>query len=312
MKVAAIMNDQDTGLVDTRFASANLIDTREVAGGCFCCRFSELLEAADDLRAFQPDVMFAEPVGSCIDLSATIVQPLKAFHRGSYRVAPLTVILDPHLADQVYNGRADPDTDYLFRKQIDEADILCATKSDLYEAPRLPIDFLLSARTGRNVERWLDEVMSGSRVAGSQLLQVDYSRYAEAEAAMGWLNLHAQIRLSSPASPAVLAGPLLEDIESRLTSIVHLKIFAQAHSGFIKASITNGSAPEIDGDLLADPALEHELAINLRAIADPQQLLEIVSAALNRIAGRVTITHQRSFRPDAPKPEHRFAAVFQP
>jgi hypothetical protein len=318
MKVAAIMNDQDTGLVDTRFASANLINTREVAGGCFCCRFSELIEAADDLRSFQPDVIFAEPVGSCIDLSATILQPLKAFHRGSYRIAPLTVIFDPSLADEVYSGRADPDTDYLVRKQIDEADILCSTKSDLYGPSKLPpaTDFSLSAKTGRNVELWLEEVMRGSRVAGSQLLQVDYSRYGEAEAAMGWLNLHAQIRLTSPASPALLAGPLMEDIESGLTSaglsLAHLKIFAQAPSGFIKASISNGSASQADGDLLADPALEHELAINLRAIADPEQLSEIVSVALSRIDGRVTITHQRSFRPTAPKPEHRFPAVFKP
>jgi hypothetical protein len=318
LRVAAIMNDQDTGLVDTSFTTANQIDTREVAGGCFCCRFSELLEAADELRAHQPDVIFAEPVGSCIDLSATIIQPLKAYHRGTYRLAPLTVLFDPNLAAEVYAGNASSDLDYLFRNQIDEADILCSTKSDLYSAPPLPfpIDFSLSAKTAEGVEAWLTEILSGNRIAGCQLLQVDYSRYADAEAALGWLNLHAQIRLASPASPAVFAGPLLEDIENRLTSagirIAHLKVFDQTSSGFVKASISNGSVPQADGDLLADPACNHELAINLRAIADPDQLSEIVSAVLGQIDGRVDIGHQSSFRPAPPKPEHRFPSVFQP
>src|SRR6476646_1472867 len=71
LRVAAIMNDQDSGLVDTKFAEMERMDAREVAGGCFCCRFSDLLDAADQLTAYRPDVIFAEPVGSCIDLSAT-------------------------------------------------------------------------------------------------------------------------------------------------------------------------------------------------------------------------------------------------
>jgi hypothetical protein len=276
------------------------------------------MEAADDLRIHQPDVIFAEPVGSCIDLSATIIQPLKAYHRGTYRLAPLSVQFDPNMAAQVYAGSADADLDYLFRNQMDEADILCATKSDLYTAPQLPfpVDFSLSAKTGQGVEEWLAEILSGNRIAGSQLLQVDYSRYADAEAALGWLNLHARIKLTKPLSPAVLTGPLLEGLESRLTSlgihIAHLKVFDQAHSGFIKASISNGSLPQADGDLVADPAVDHELAINLRAIADPARLIEIVSAAMSQVDGQVDIRHQSSFRPAPPKPEHRFPSVFQP
>src|ERR1700690_929168 len=74
-KVALIMNDQDGELVDTRYARSEHFETAEVTGGCFCCRFSDLLDRAKELRALNPDVIFAEPVGSCIDLSATILQP---------------------------------------------------------------------------------------------------------------------------------------------------------------------------------------------------------------------------------------------
>ena len=39
VRVAVITNDQDGGLVDTQVTQARAIPTREVAGGCFCCRF---------------------------------------------------------------------------------------------------------------------------------------------------------------------------------------------------------------------------------------------------------------------------------
>ena len=317
LRVAAIMNDQDTGLVDTHMVSANEINTREVAGGCFCCRFSDLLAAAQELCAYQPDVIFAEPVGSCIDLSASILQPLKAFHRGSYNIAPLTVLFDPNLATRVFANLVDPDSEYLFRNQLLEADILCATKSDLYPAPPLPVpvDFSLSSKTGEGLGPWLNEVLSGNRVAGSQLLQVDYSRYAEAEAALGWLNLHADIELVAASSPSVFVGPLLETLESKLTEsaieIAHLKIFDRSDSGFVKASIcANGDNAQADGDLIADPAIHHELAINLRAIASPDRLSAIVTDVLSKVQGKVRVRHRSSFRPAAPNPEHRFSKVF--
>ena len=130
LRVAAILNDQDAGLVDTRFAGAQSVQAEEVAGGCFCCRFSDLVDAAERLRVHNPDVIFAEPVGSCIDISATVVCPLKALHREQLRVAPLTVLVDPRLAAEVMDGRAGEDVSYLFRNQLEEADILCAGKCD--------------------------------------------------------------------------------------------------------------------------------------------------------------------------------------
>src|SRR5579875_2465759 len=81
LRVAVITNDQDDGSVDAQFTAARGMQAQESAGGCVCCRFSDLLDAADRFKAYDPDVIFAEPVGSCIDLSATILQPLKAEHR---------------------------------------------------------------------------------------------------------------------------------------------------------------------------------------------------------------------------------------
>ncbi len=51
----------------------------------------------DDLRAHAPDVIFAEPVVSCTDLSATVLRPLLEYS-DSYRLSPLTVLVDPFRA----------------------------------------------------------------------------------------------------------------------------------------------------------------------------------------------------------------------
>src|SRR5688500_9226332 len=66
VRVGLITNDQSTGLVDTAFLGAHGFDVEEITGGCFCCRFGSLLEAAERLSAeSRPDVFIAEPVGSC-------------------------------------------------------------------------------------------------------------------------------------------------------------------------------------------------------------------------------------------------------
>ena len=315
VRVGVITNDQDQGLVDTRFSVASAIPTSEVAGGCFCCRFSDLIDAASELRRYDPQVIFAEPVGSCVDLSATILQPLKAYYRAEYAPAPLTVLVDPEMAARVFAGEVDEDTSFLFRKQLAEADLLCATKMDRYNVcPELPVplDFQLSAVTGQGIAEWLDEVRSGSRVVGARLLDVDYGRYAEAEAALGWVNIQLDVALREPLSPARLAGPLIDEIEAGLSelgiAIAHLKVFDRCGAGFLKVSICrNGEEPQLDGDLMASPDVRHELVINLRAVGAPDQLRAMVNRALEGVGGEVVVRHAGAFRPAPPKPEHRFA-----
>ena len=56
--------------------------------------FRNLVDAAERLRAHSPDVIFAEAVGSCTDISATTLQPLKLYYRRQFRLAPYTVLVD--------------------------------------------------------------------------------------------------------------------------------------------------------------------------------------------------------------------------
>ena len=151
VKAAALLNDQGTELVDTSFVEANGIQAGQVVGGCFCCRLSDLVHAAEALRDHMPEVIFAEAVGSCTDISATVLQPLKLEHAPQFRVAPYTVLVDPERAKRWMDPSLDPELAFLFYKQIEEADLVCFSKTDRFtEFPSLPgcSARFLSSQTG--------------------------------------------------------------------------------------------------------------------------------------------------------------------
>src|SRR5271170_5382577 len=68
-RVGLVTNDQAQDLVDTNSLRAQGFATEEVAGACFCCRFDDLVRKVGQLQnGERPDVILAEPVGSCTDL----------------------------------------------------------------------------------------------------------------------------------------------------------------------------------------------------------------------------------------------------
>jgi hypothetical protein len=268
------------------------------------------------LAAFAPDVIFAEPVGSCTDLSATVLQPLNREHRAMFELAPYTVLVDPKRAEEFRAPGADPDQAFLFESQISEADLVAFTKCDLYTGfPGLGRPARrLSARTGEGIAEWIDSLLSGNTPAGTRVISVDYTRYAQAEAALGWLNWRAELDLRRAARPAEVAGPLLESIDAALTartmSIAHLKVFVSARTGWGKAGgCRNGDEPGVDGDIISRPARHHELVLNLRARGAPEALVEVAGTAARSLPGRLHVTHCEAFRPAAPRPERRVSQI---
>lgn len=316
VRVALITNDQGGSLVDTLLAETSGTQTEEVTGGCFCCRFTDLIEATKRLREFDPEVILAEPVGSCIDVSATVLQPIKRFHGERFRLAPYTVLVDPRRAEEMLAKDADPYLSYLFWNQIAEADLVCFNKADITDRyPELPTGSAtrMSARTGAGVAGWLNEVLAG-KMCGTRGIDVDYEFYAAAEATLGWLNWQADLELTEPLSPSVVAGPFLDALEEQLSeagiAIAHLKVLDRAESGFIKASLCrNDEEPTIDGDLAASPGASHQILLNLRAAGAPEDLRRIVSRVAELLPGTVSVTHFETFRPAPPKPEHRIREI---
>jgi len=287
VRVAVVMNDQGDDLVDAALARRMGVDAGSVGGGCFCCRFPDLVDALDAVEAHGAKIIFAEAVGSCTDLAATTVRPLLRDYGNRFRIAPLTVL--------VHERPQGPDLEFLFDRQVEEADLV--------------ID------RGVDLDWWLSELFRDGISAGAKQIAVDYDRYARAEAALGWLNARVIIDTRTALSPAMLAGPLLEALDEDLTAagvgIVHLKLMDQCESGYIKAAITaNGQEPAVEGMLDASPARRHELLLNLRGLGDPAALRSVVESVL---AGyRVRSRTLDSFTPAPPVPYHREAASSTP
>ena len=324
-RVGLVTNDQGEGLVDTALAGDAEIPVAEVAGGCFCCRFPDLLAGLQRLQEVaSPDVILAEPVGSCTDLIAPVLRPLVQFYGEQYELAPLTVLLDSSrsLAD------FPDDIRYLHEQQVAEAEILLHSKSDLAagngtrigrkermgadinETPVLPI----SAVTGDGVDEWLDVILGQSSRNPAALL-IDYERYAQAEAALGWLNAKGQVRADTPYSAREWTAHLLAMLESLCTeqsvSIAHIKVLVTTPEGKVKASLTQAGSLSWDLDSPTADTRSHEFVLNARVNATPGQLeqiaLQAIEAAKPDPAARYYIEHFECFSPLPPRPTHRLA-----
>ncbi|MGB2824941.1 MAG: MIP family channel protein [Phycisphaerae bacterium] len=333
-RVGLITNDQAPDLVDTGLLARRGLEVREVAGSCFCCNFHGLIHAARDLsNGVQADILIAEPVGSCTDLSATILQPLKDRFADEFVLCPLSVLADPARLTEAMTGEVaamHPSAGYIFRKQLEEADVIVVNKVDLLDASvRGELQALLdaqfpatevrwiSALTGQGVADWLEAVLASSR-AGSRIADVDYDTYAEGEAVLGWLN--AAIRLSRRGEEAVPWRAFCADLMARLQEtfrgsrarVGHVKLLLSTHNGHCTGNLarTDGRV-SIRGDI-GQPSDEGELVLNARVEMAPQELEKIVRDSLAASAGsaiEVRIAQLRCLTPGRPQPTYRYDSV---
>ncbi len=335
LRVGLITNDQGTELVDTAMLRSRGFATEEIPGGCFCCRFNSLVEAARKLdAATRPDVFIAEPVGSCTDLVATVTYPLRRIYGESFSIAPLSVLVDPVRAARVFGleegGKFSEKVLYIYRKQLEEADVIVINKCETMEATRLELlrsklvaEFphaqvaTVSARTGAGLEDWFARLDSAEQVA-RDTMPVDYALYGEGEALLGWLNATVALRGTSgdlDGNEAVRA--LCRSLQSRLSEagaeVAHLKMTLSPDEGLSDLAVINlvrnDHVPELSQTLTA-PIASGQLIINLRAEARPERLREELAAALAAVFPalgpvRATLEHLEAFRPGQPTPTHR-------
>jgi Ni2+-binding GTPase involved in maturation of urease and hydrogenase len=336
LRVGLITNDQASGLVDTSLVRSHQLAVQEIAGGCFCCRFSSLIEAARHLTTTtRPDVFLAEPVGSCTDLVATVTLPLQQIYGDRFTVAPFAVLVDPARALRVFGmdeGRKFPEhVLYIYRKQLEEAEHIVINKADAAEpaalealrqelAARYPRAglHLISAREGRGVDALLDLLMSGES-APLSVMEVDYAAYGVGEAMLGWLNGAAGLtgdEFDGNALLLDLAGTIRDRLAAHDADIAHLKmVLSPAEAPYELAAcnlVRQEAAPELS-HTLADPLDDGHLLINCRAAGDPDALRAAVTSALTEVAARhhVTVTPGplEYFKPGQPKPERRVESI---
>ncbi len=332
-RVGIVTNDQTTDLVDTQSLRSQGFDVGEVAGSCFCCNFDALTETVEGLGTGRlPEVILAEPVGSCTDLVATVIRPLSEVYGVPLDIAPYGVILKPSHGLRILKGDSgsgfSPKANYIFRKQIEEADFVVINRIDelspqlvnelqsLIEAeyPGRPV-LRCSARTGEGFEG-LTAMLEQRGQFGRRVMEVDYDVYAEGEAELGWLNSQVTVRSDSEFSLDELLMDLIGRLHGRLLSsdseAAHLKVIGLCDVSYAVANlVSNATGPELSLASSARTPSAH-VVVNARVATDPAELEAIVRAELANACAAVNLSHEvvslQSFRPGRPVPTHRINA----
>jgi G3E family GTPase len=333
-KVGLVTNDQAQDLVDTHALREQGFTVAEVAGACFCCKFNDLMDQVDVLRKSQrPDVVLAEPVGSCTDLVATVVQPLRDLYGDCFRVGPYAVIFKPShglkiLREERGSGFS-PKAAYIFQKQLEEADAILLNRIDELTAaeveelaslvsrkyPGVPL-LRVSARTGQGFEA-LTQLLDQEGSFGRKVLDIDYDVYAEGEAELGWLNSSAMVRAETPFPLDAFLMDVLENVQRSLreedAEVAHLKAIGLWEGFFGVANLVSSQTAPVLSLPSRCQAREANVILNARVAIDPAVLQERVESALGTAArkrgARVEFQKTQSFRPGRPQPTHRYASA---
>jgi hypothetical protein len=334
LRVGLVTNDQAQDLVDTNSLRAQGFAVSEVPGACFCCKFDELVSKAGELEASQrPDVILAEPVGSCTDLVATVVQPLRALYAGRFVVAPYSVLFKPSHGLRILRNEGagfSPKAAYIFRKQLEEADAIVVNRADelapaqVAELKALLADqfagtpvLTVSAKTGEGFDAYTS-LLDQDGAFGRKILDIDYDVYAEGEAELGWLNLSAHLTGAKAFAIDPLLVGTIEELRSALArsggEVAHLKVIGLEVGGAFGVanlvSSTTGSELSLASNTTTTEA---DLIVNARVAMDPDDLerevRRVVRAVCSDAGVEVKFRQSQSLRPGRPTPTHRYATA---
>ncbi|MCQ2197886.1 MAG: cobalamin synthesis protein P47K [Bacteroidaceae bacterium] len=325
-RVGIITNDQAPELVDSKLLMQADLKVAEVAGSCFCCNFDGFTSAIRSLRKdVQADVILAEPVGSCADLTSTIVRPLKKYYNTEVIVSPLTVLSDPlRLKSILYGGDGGlhEDAAYIYRKQLEESEVILITKTDLLnesELQRLVKDtqscfhntkvMTASTHHGVGVAEWFTEV-ANREGEGTKILDIDYDKYAHGEAVLGWLNGTIALKGENAYWDTLLKdvmNGIAKAIKKEKLRVGHIKVIAENGKQYAIGNIT-GDVSTLQFRGSAGTGNYLKLIINARVETSPEHLDEIIrEALLNVVEGNYEdeVLAWRYLQPGRPNPTHR-------
>lgn len=328
-KVGVITNDQGKYLVDTAFFRLGDVPVVEVTGGCFCCNYDDLEEQLDLLcTKIQPDVIFAESVGSCGDLVATVIKPLIEFSSQNIRPASFSVFTDSRLLQIRLDGEELPFSDsvvYLFDKQIEEAGLLVINKSDLLSKMdaekvvalarmRYP-DKVIKLQDSTNedqIREWLSLVENDPIPLPEKSLEMDYQLYGEGEARLAWLDEKIVLTVLEDNGRKVViqvVQAIIDELKRRSIPIGHLKFIIGADKTECKISITTMQVPDLEIAVPQFFGTQISIMLNGRVEMDAEDFRILVNRILTSECAEMGVDFLEEqvtfFHPSFPNPTHR-------
>ncbi|HEX8253044.1 MAG TPA: GTP-binding protein [Thermoanaerobaculia bacterium] len=317
-RVACVTNDQASALVDSATLRDAGFEVSEVAGGCFCCRLSDLVATIDHLLARDPDVILCEAVGSCTDIVATVILPLRRFYDGLLDVRPLSVVVDAETAREWLADGGD--LQYVWREQIAEAGIILLNKSDCVHATALEktsraLQSMNAASSvlptiapqSQGIDLWL-EALQVDREA-RPLGDLDYDRYAAGEARLGWVD--ASFALAGEHDLMNVAQGIVTRLQSALPPELppfHLKVRVSSAGAYAGAQLTRAAgAPQLTGQPHRTTA--STLVVNARVAMPAEELRDAILDSVAAAGVVATPAGSSAFHPSYPVPQLRIATA---
>lgn len=325
LRVGVVTNDQGKYLVDTAFFRLSDIPAVEVTDGCFCCNYADLDQSLDQLvAAAQPDVIFAESVGSCADLVATVVKPLLALKVAEAGPASFSVFTDARLLRRRLLDQPLPfseDVIYIFDKQIEEAGLVVVNKADLLDEAALDetVSLLQARYPGKavlaqntlaegGVDAWLAGLDASTGLLAQESLEIDYARYGRGEAQLAWLDevvtLDASQGDAGEAVERVILA-LVAGLKARNAPIGHLKFILSGDRVEEKLSIPSLEEPGWRERFPLRLGRRARILANARVEMDAQELRDLFTEALAACGAEVAESRVDFFYPGQPNPTHR-------
>lgn len=330
-RVGVITNDQGKYLVDTAFFRLADFPTVEVGGGCFCCNFIDLEKELDGLmNSVSPDVIFAESVGSCADIVATVVKPLLEFESSKVKPSSFSVFVDARLLLFFLNDIPLPFSDdvmYIFEEQILEGSLVILNKADLLDGAQMKQLLGLAVKrwpekvflpqvslSEEGVTGWLGRIESGQAPLPDKPLEINYQRYGSGEKRLAWLDESLQINsagLPLHLVAAALIKEIMAGLKSQALPVGHVKFVLTAGKDQVKVSLTSIDEPGWEKDIPDLCGKELHVLINARVECPAADLLDLVNKAVESARMQtgidVKILNIDAFHPNDPHPTYRLA-----
>lgn len=319
-KVGVVTNDKGKHLVDTAFFNSAGIPTAEVAGGCFRCNYDQLEERLRELEENnQPDVIFAESVGSCADMAETVMKPLLDYQAGLDGKTSFSVFCDIRLLRFWLMGVELPFADdivYIFEQQLEEAPLIVINKSDLMseaqcqevlhmtEARFPEKEFILqTALPEGGTQEWINTIEDMDfHLTEPAESKMDYETYDSGSRKLAWLDEAIHLMGNDNAKALRLfITDLFNAIQTDEIAIGHVKFFIKDGDTEFKISLPTleqSGWEEIIPNSLGNSI---KIIVNGRLECAPAKINRLVRDALDTAAQASGVIYTREasayFRP---------------
>jgi G3E family GTPase len=320
--LGVITNDQGTNIVDSRLFAYMQVPQKQVGNGCFCCNYDELDNKLRELTdTFNPDIIFAESVGTCTDIVATVMKPLIQYNAA---VVTISTIADARLLHTITIENKNvfgEDVEYIFFKQLEEAEIIVVNKTDLlkdeefmalqehmsrfYSSKKI---IYQNALAEHGVNAWLN-VLDTRLIKRDPLrsLEIDYDKYAAGEAMLAYYDGELEIETKNGDAEKIayeLWNEVVGAISDGALTIGHLKCWLNER---IKISFTSTTSEHPQIDFV--PGGKARLLINARVQTKPAVLENVILSGIARVSMKnncsIIPVEKSSFSPGYPRPVHR-------